>query len=199
MIKLHIHAARLAFDARISGSALGQLSFVHPPPTTFPFSPPPTYLYLSELERYDESGRDRSSVRSSRFYGFILSTQLRVLLGPHWTSSHSQVQEAHSTTGNRQSQSYDRHRDEAEGFAVNFVRQRDNDLNIVLIFVSAASCTSPHVLTRVTGWSVLRRDLHLDNLHPPPALGGPERRGRSSPPCPPLQDRQYRFQPRQRS
>ena len=74
---------------------------------------------------------------------------------------HSQGQGAHSTLGDIRSRFYEDYRTVAEEYDKEFNKRYDEDLNTTLIFVSLASSSGLYVLTRTTGWSVLRCDFRL--------------------------------------
>ena len=46
-----------------------------------------------------------------------------------------------------------------------FLKKRDEDLNITLIIVSLAVGAGPRALTQCAGWSPLRSDFRLHHLH----------------------------------
>ena len=49
----------------------------------------------------------------------------------------------------------------AEEYDKEFVKKYDDELNTTLIFVSLVGRSNVHVLTRIAGWSILRRYLCL--------------------------------------
>ena len=93
-------------------------------------------------------------------------------------------QGAGTTPEDIRSRFYEDYHKVAEEYDKDFNKRYDEDLNTTLIFVSLASCLGAYVLTRITGWSVLRRHLRLHPPGPITAPAGPERRNRRSPPCP---------------
>ena len=66
------------------------------------------------------------------------------------------------------------YRREAEEYDREFIKRCDEDLNTTLIFVRVFVPRAYHVLTQVTGRSVLRRDLRVHHPGPTPAPVGPE-------------------------
>ena len=98
---------------------------------------------------------------------------------------------ARSTQGDLRSRFYDKYRKEAEEYDRDFVKKHDDDLNTTLIFVSLASRSDAHGLTRTAGRSVLRRHIRLHHPGPPTAPARSERRDGRSPPRPHLQDGQH--------
>ena len=58
-------------------------------------------------------------------------------------------------------QFYNHYRKEAEEYDKDFMKKYDEDLNTTLIFVRCMHHSDPRALTRVTGWSVLRRGFRL--------------------------------------
>jgi len=61
------------------------------------------------------------------------------------------------------------------------MKKYDDDLNTTLIFVRPRRCLGAHVLSRITGRSVLRRDLRVHHSGPPPTPARPERGDDRSP------------------
>ena len=58
-------------------------------------------------------------------------------------------------------QFYTHYRKEAEEYDNDFMKKYDEDLNTTLIFVRCMCRPGPRVLTRVTGWSILRCGFRL--------------------------------------
>lgn len=196
-MKYHIHSARLAFYARESGSAswpvvirpfiahtlfftftlrylytcdfatyscclpdllrediwlcLGASCYKsgHRPPFFLLPNHPPTYVSanFSDIPQHVESGPNhRTRVSPLTFHNFVLPTHLFL---------YSKKDESGE-----------------KNLTKDFVKDRSDDLDVILIVVSSASCVSPHVLTGVIGWSVLLRGLRLHHLHPPRTTEG---------------------------
>ena len=91
---------------------------------------------------------------------------------------------------------YEHYRKEAEEYDKETIKKYDEDLNTTLIFVSFVQGSGSPILTRVTGWSILRGHLRIHHRPQLSAPTGPERRNRRSPPCSHLQDRQYHVRQR---
>jgi len=85
-------------------------------------------------------------------------------------------------------QFYERYRKEAEEYDRDFMKKHDEDLNTTLIFVGYAHSSGVHVLTWVSGRSVLRRHRRLHHPGPSSAPARPNRRHRRSHPSHALQD-----------
>ena len=83
------------------------------------------------------------------------------------------------------------YREEAEEYDKEFMKKHDGDLNTTLIPVRHGRCLGTHVLSRVAGWSLLRRNLRV-HPGPSPAPTRPERRDSCSPSSPYLRDEQFR-------
>ena len=66
-------------------------------------------------------------------------------------------------------QFYEHYHKEAEEYDKDFMKKHDEDLNTTLIFVGYAHRSDVHVLTWVSGWSVLRRHRCLRHPGPPSA------------------------------
>jgi len=70
-------------------------------------------------------------------------------------------------------QFYENYRKEAEEYDKEFMKKHDEDLNTTLIFVGYTHPSDAHVLTWVSGRSVLRRHLCLHHPGPPSASARP--------------------------
>ena len=79
-----------------------------------------------------------------------------------------------STPEDIRSRFYEDYRKVAEEYDKEFNKRYDEDLNTTLIFVSLPSCSDAHALTRITGWSVLRRHFGLHHPGRPAAPAGLE-------------------------
>jgi hypothetical protein len=108
----------------------------------------------------------------------------------------SQEQDVPLTHEDFRTKFYETYRREAEEYDREFIKKYDEDLNTTLIFVSFLCFSHVNVLTRPTGWSVLRSDFRIRHSGRLPAPAGPERGDGRSPPRPHPQDRQYHFQRR---
>jgi hypothetical protein len=72
-----------------------------------------------------------------------------------------------------QAQFYEEYRKLSEEYDKEFFKKHEEDLNTTLIFVSSASGFYGHVLTRVLGWSVLRRHVRIHHRSQLPAQARP--------------------------
>jgi len=101
---------------------------------------------------------------------------------------HSQRQDVRSASEGIRSRFYEDYRKVAREYDEEFDKKYDEDLNTTLIFVSLVSCSDTHGLTRITGWSVLRRYFRFHHRGQPPAPVRPKRRNGRSPSRPHPQD-----------
>ena len=67
------------------------------------------------------------------------------------------------------------YRREAEEYDQGFIKHYEGDLNTTLVFVGFLCYLHVDTLTRLTGWSVLRRDFRIYHPGPTPAPAGPKR------------------------
>lgn len=114
----------------------------------------------------------------------------------HWNFLHSRRQGAHLTPEVIRSQFYENYCKVAEEYGKESMRRCDEYVDTTLILVSPADYPGVCVLTRSTGWSILRRHFGPRHQSPLSTLAGPGRRARRSPPCPHPQDRYYHFRQR---
>ena len=86
----------------------------------------------------------------------------------------SRKQESLSADEDRRAQFYKHYQREAKEYDSEFTKKHNEDLNTTLIFVRFSHSSPPHVLTRVIGWPVFRRDFRVHHPGPPPAPARPE-------------------------
>ena len=105
-------------------------------------------------------------------------------------------QDIPSAQEDHRAQFFEDYRREAEEYDKEFIKKYDEDLNTTLIFVSFLSSFGARMLTRITGWSVLRRNLgiHYRSSLPPPTR--PERRDCCPSSRPHPQNRQHHLRKR---
>ena len=73
----------------------------------------------------------------------------------------------HSTPEEVRPRFYEGYRKLAEEYDKEFDKRYDEDLNTTLIFVGLGSRVGVYLLTRITGWSVLRCHFCLHHPGPP--------------------------------
>ena len=69
---------------------------------------------------------------------------------------------------------YKKYHDGADEYDREFIKKHDDDLDTTLIFVCFLFSSCVDVLTRLTGWSVLRCNFRIHHPGPAPTPAGPE-------------------------
>jgi len=73
---------------------------------------------------------------------------LHLFSGPRRNPSPSQRQDASPNPVDHRSQLYKHYLEKAEEYDRDFIKKRDEDLNLTLVPVSSANCATEHVLIR---------------------------------------------------